>query len=119
MLGALRAGGIRIELDDFGNGYSSFATLRDLPLDGVKIDRSLVIDDSDPHRRLLAATVDNARHLGLTVVAEGIEDTTTLDLVRRLGCETAQGFHLGRPVAADELRRLLGVPRPVEDSPSI
>ena len=119
VLGALRAGGIRIELDDFGNGYSSFATLRDLPLDGVKIDRSLVIDDSDPHRRLLAATVDNARHLGLTVVAEGIEDTTTLDLVRRLGCETAQGFHLGRPVAADELRRLLGVPRPVEDSPSI
>lgn len=115
VLGALRAGGIRIELDDFGNGYSSFATLRDLPLDGVKIDRSLVIDDSDPERRLLAATVDNARHLGLTVVAEGIEDPDTLDLVRRLGCETAQGFHLGRPMDAASLRNLLGAAAPAPE----
>jgi EAL domain-containing protein (putative c-di-GMP-specific phosphodiesterase class I) len=97
-----------IELDDFGTGYASFGALHDLPLDGIKIDRTLVADKTEVGPRLLAATIENAQRLGLTVVAEGIEDAATLDLVRQLGCDTAQGYHLGRPMTSDALRTLLG-----------
>lgn len=79
-----------------------------MPLDGVKIDRSLVVDDTHGGPRLLAATIDNAQHLGLKVVAEGIEDADALELVRRLGCDSAQGYHMGRPMSSDRLRALFG-----------
>jgi EAL domain-containing protein (putative c-di-GMP-specific phosphodiesterase class I) len=108
VLQQLRNYGVRVELDDFGTGYASFGALHDLPLDGVKIDRSLVVDQSHSGPRLLAATIENAQHLGLKVVAEGIEDAATLDLVRRLGCDSAQGYHIGRPMTPEALRALLG-----------
>jgi diguanylate cyclase (GGDEF)-like protein len=108
VLQQLRAAGVLIELDDFGSGFTSFGVLRDLPLDGLKIDRTLVIDTTDGGPRLLAATIESARSLGLKVVAEGIEDATTLDLVRQLGCDTAQGYHLGRPMTSEAVRSLLG-----------
>ncbi|MEY2590796.1 MAG: hypothetical protein QOJ67_2780, partial [Acidimicrobiaceae bacterium] len=100
--------GVRIELDDFGSGHTSFGALNDLPLDGLKIDRSLVVDPSDGGPRLLAATIESAQRLGLKVIAEGIEDAPTLDLVRQLGCDTAQGYYLGRPMTSDAMRSLLG-----------
>jgi diguanylate cyclase (GGDEF)-like protein len=108
VLQRLRAAGVLIELDDFGSGFASFAALRDLPLDGLKIDRTLVIDTTDGGPQLLVATIESARSLGLKVVAEGIEDAATLDLVRQLGCDTAQGYHLGRPMASEAVRSLLG-----------
>jgi diguanylate cyclase (GGDEF)-like protein len=108
VLQRLRAAGVRIELDDFGTGSSSFGTLRHLPLDGVKIDRTLVADRTDSGRHLLAATIEMAKRLGLKVVAEGIEDGTTLDIVRQLGCDTAQGYHIGRPMTPEAVRSRLG-----------
>jgi len=108
VLQELRAAGVLIELDDFGSGFTSFGVLRALPLDGLKIDRTLVIDTTDGGPRLLAATIESARGLGLKVVAEGIEDAATLDLVRQLGCDTAQGYHLGRPMSSEAVRSLLG-----------
>ena len=108
VLQQLRAAGVLIELDDFGSGFTSFGVLRDLPLDGLKIDRTLVTDTTDGGPRLLAATIESARSLGLKVVAEGIEDATTLALVRQLGCDTAQGYHLGRPMTSEAVRSLLG-----------
>ncbi|MEY2437570.1 MAG: hypothetical protein QOF97_2406 [Acidimicrobiaceae bacterium] len=108
VLERLRAAGVRIELDDFGSGHTSFGALNDLPLDGLKIDRSLVVDPSDGGPRLLAATIESAQRLGLKVIAEGIEDAPTLDLVRQLGCDTAQGYYLGRPMTSDAMRSLLG-----------
>jgi diguanylate cyclase (GGDEF)-like protein len=124
VLQSLRAAGIRVELDDFGTGYASFSALHDLPLDGIKIDRSLVIDNTGIGSRLLAATIENAHRLGLTVVAEGIEDAATLDLVRDLGCNSAQGYHLGRPMTSNALHSLLGSatsgapPAPAGSTPS-
>jgi diguanylate cyclase (GGDEF)-like protein len=106
----LRANGIRIELDDFGSGYASFKALQELPLDGVKLDRSLVADEEPGGRQLLAATVDISRRLGLTVVAEGVEDGGALEAVQSLGVDTAQGFLLSQPLPAADIRRLLGVP---------
>jgi diguanylate cyclase (GGDEF)-like protein len=103
VLRGLRALGIRIELDDFGSGYASLKALRRMDLDGIKVDRELVNDWGQGTRSLLAATIDMGRQLGLYVVAEGIEDETGLDAVRRLGVDVAQGYHLARPMTADAL----------------
>ena len=108
VLQSLRAAGVRVELDDFGSGYSSFGLLHDLPLDGLKIDRTLVVDLMGGGPLLLAATIEDAQHRGLKVVAEGIEDAATLERVRDLGCDTAQGYHIGRPMTSEAVRALLG-----------
>jgi diguanylate cyclase (GGDEF)-like protein len=108
VLQALRGMGIRIELDDFGSGYASFKVLHELTLDGVKIDRDLTNDSGAEGQSLLAATIEIGRRLGLKVVAEGIEDQAGLDKVQRLGVDTAQGYHLARPMTAEALLLLLG-----------
>jgi diguanylate cyclase (GGDEF)-like protein len=107
VLRRLRAIGIRVELDDFGSGHTSFSALHDLPLDGVKLDRTLITNQSNGDTRLLAGTIELARSLGLKIVAEGIEDAATLALVRRLGCDTAQGYHLARPTNPAAIHALL------------
>jgi diguanylate cyclase (GGDEF)-like protein len=112
VLGELRAMGVRIELDDFGSGYASARTLRDMPLDGIKVDRELVNDFSPSGRSLLAATFDMGRVLSLYIVAEGIEDEAGLDGIRTLGADVVQGYHLGRPMTADSVRSLLNGGQP-------
>jgi diguanylate cyclase (GGDEF)-like protein len=107
VLQGLRSIGVRIELDDFGSGYASFKALHELPLDGVKIDRDLVNDVDLDGQSLLAATIDIGRRIGLKIVAEGIEDVRGLELVRRLGVDTAQGYHLARPMTAPAVRALI------------
>jgi diguanylate cyclase (GGDEF)-like protein len=107
VLSELRAMGVRIELDDFGSGYASARTLRDMPLDGIKVDRELVNDFTPSGRSLLAATFDMGRVLRLYIVAEGIEDEEGLDGIRTLGADVVQGYHLGRPMSADAVRGLL------------
>ncbi|MCW2857663.1 MAG: Diguanylate cyclase protein [Marmoricola sp.] len=96
-LEALRAAGVVISLDDFGTGYQSSAQLSRLPIDVLKIDRQFVVTDSDSARSLLELMIKAAHAFGMRVVAEGIETTQQLELVVELGCEYAQGFHLGRP----------------------
>jgi diguanylate cyclase (GGDEF)-like protein len=108
VLQRLRSNGIRVELDDFGSGYASFGTLHGLPLDGVKIDQGLISDQAQGDTRLLAATIEMARRLGLTIIAEGVEDVDTLKLISELGCDVAQGYHMARPMTPESLRLLLG-----------
>ena len=103
-----REAGIRIELDDFGAGYASFERLRSLPLDGVKIDRSIVQEQGAG--KLLTATVELAHELGLYVVAEGIEDVETARAISAAGCDRAQGYLFARPVPAAALLELLRLP---------
>ena len=105
VLERLRALGVRLSLDDFGTGHSSLAYLKRLPLDEVKIDRSFVIgmsEDSDD-AAIVRSTIDLARHLGLGVVAEGVESAAILSDLADLSCDVAQGFYLSRPLPADEL----------------
>jgi EAL domain-containing protein (putative c-di-GMP-specific phosphodiesterase class I) len=98
-LSRLRELGFRLSIDDFGTGEASLAYLADLPSDELKLDRRFVarIVDSDRERAIVSSTIGLAHSLGQIVVAEGIEDAATLALLRRLGCDQAQGFHLGRP----------------------
>jgi len=97
--------GVRVAIDDFGTGYSSLSYLRRLPVDEIKIDRSFVIDlaDTVDHALIVGAIVGLGHNLGLRVAAEGVEDQATLDLLRSMGCDSAQGYYLGRPMPAEEV----------------
>ncbi|MBP1805846.1 putative bifunctional diguanylate cyclase/phosphodiesterase [Rubellimicrobium aerolatum] len=101
----LRAAGFPIALDDFGTGYSSIGYLRQMGFDTLKIDRSYVADLHDRIERqaLLNAMIELAHALGLEVVCEGVEAEDDLRIVRELGCDLAQGYHLGRPMALGDL----------------
>lgn len=103
MLEALSAMGVRLAMDDFGTGYSSLSYLKRHPFDVLKIDRSFVRDLSGDaeDRALVGAAIRMGQALGLQVVAEGVETTTQLDYLREMGCDLAQGYLFGTPVAAD------------------
>ena len=100
----LSALGVGLSVDDFGTGYSSLANLKRLPIQELKIDRSFVspmlVDESD--LIIVRSTINLGHDLGLTVIAEGVEDEATLRRLALLGCDLAQGFHLSRPLPGDE-----------------
>jgi diguanylate cyclase (GGDEF)-like protein len=107
VLGEAKAMGASTSIDDFGTGYSSLAYLKHLPLDEIKIDcafvRGMRSETSDAV--IVRSIIDLGHDLGLSVVAEGVEDAETAQLLTSLGCDRAQGFHLGRPVLPTELAR--------------
>ena len=105
----LREDGLRIEIDDFGTGYSSLSSLKQLPVDTLKIDRSFIrhIDTSDSDEAIVAAILTLARNLGFQVVAEGVETLAQLQVLGRHGCEIAQGVYFSRPLPAEDCRELL------------
>jgi diguanylate cyclase (GGDEF)-like protein len=109
-LADLRALGIGIALDDFGTGYSSLGSLRSLPIDKVKIDRSFVSGlhaDDQASLEFVRTVVDLGRALGLRTVAEGIEEEEQVRILRQLRCDEGQGFHLGRPMELARIGQLL------------
>ena len=96
--------GFKLSIDDFGTGYSSLAYLKRLPVNELKIDKSFVMSmerDQDD-AKIVRSTIDLAHNLGLTVVAEGVENAKVLELLRELDCDEAQGYHMGRPMPASE-----------------
>ncbi|MFM2343295.1 MAG: hypothetical protein RLZZ592_2948 [Pseudomonadota bacterium] len=113
-LSALRQRGVLIALDDFGTGYSSMATLRDLPIDVMKVDRAFVKDlGSDASAQAITrAILTLAQSLGKHTVAEGIETPAQAEALRQLGCDELQGYLFGRPVPAAEFERQLPLPLP-------
>jgi diguanylate cyclase (GGDEF)-like protein len=108
-LDRLKALGVRMSLDDFGTGHSSFARLRDLHMSELKIDQSFVtgLGMRTADEPILRSIIELARNLGLTTVAEGVEDESTLTRLREFGCDQAQGFHLGRPMTPGRFEHLL------------
>jgi diguanylate cyclase (GGDEF)-like protein len=104
------ATGVGLHLDDFGTGYSSLATLHQFPFDALKIDRSFVgsiMHGEAGNGVLVGSTVALAHSLGLSVIAEGIEEPDQVQRLRALGCEYGQGFLFSRPVSAAQIRTLL------------
>ena len=98
----LRARGFKIEMDDFGSGYSSLSMLTSLPVDVLKMDMKLVKDIQHDAKALhiVEAVLDMAHYMSLTVVAEGVEDKEQYELLRSCGCELVQGWYLSKPVPA-------------------
>ena len=106
ILQALRGRGIRLALDDFGTGYGTLASLHVLPIDVVKLDRTLAVPAGDPDRgtALRRSVVSISRTLGMLVVGEGIETAEQAADLTRLGCDLGQGYFFGRPEPVTRLR---------------
>ena len=115
----LHAMGLRLVVDDFGTGYSSLAYLKRLRPSKIKIDRSFIRDlpDDADDREVVAAIVQLARALGITVVAEGVETEAQRALLGRLGCDALQGYLTGRPAPPDKL--LLAAPARPQAGPEL
>jgi EAL domain-containing protein (putative c-di-GMP-specific phosphodiesterase class I) len=98
---------VRLSVDDFGTGYSSMAYLKVLPVDELKVDRSFVKDMTRDtgDSVLVQSAVDLGHNLGLTVVAEGVEDLETLMALQAIGADIAQGYYIGRPMDTESLMR--------------
>ena len=102
-LHALKALGCKLSIDDFGTGYSSYATLRNLPVDELKIDMSFVrsMDRVPKDAMIVRSIIEVAHNLDLSVVAEGVENEEISQQLARLGCDEAQGWHIGRPMPVE------------------
>ena len=111
-LAALSRAGVSIAIDDFGVGYSSLSRIRQLRVNRVKIDRSLVtgLNEAGDKRGLVQAVIDLGKALSLEVVAEGVETETDLIALREMGCPFAQGYHLGRPMPAEAMLEAFAAP---------
>jgi EAL domain-containing protein (putative c-di-GMP-specific phosphodiesterase class I) len=120
-LQALKEIGVMIAIDDFGTGYSSLAYLRRFPVDVLKIDRSFVaeMDGSADATALIRTLVELGRALGIMTLAEGIEETAQLEVLRREQCDSGQGFIFSRPVEPEAIDALLRIPEhtPLARSP--
>lgn len=109
VLTRLRLKGFRLAIDDFGTGYSSLVQLQRMPFSELKIDRAFVSEmlTNRECRTIAEIIAELARRLGLHSVAEGVEDEATLQALVEIGCDLAQGYHLGRPMAADSIAELV------------
>ncbi|MBP2301439.1 diguanylate cyclase (GGDEF)-like protein/PAS domain S-box-containing protein [Azospirillum picis] len=103
----IKAMGVQVSIDDFGTGYSNLSYIGRLAVDKLKIDRSFIADLTSNHdsARITAAVIQMAHSLNLTAVAEGVEDAGTLEALRQLRCDVAQGYFLGRPGPAEAVER--------------
>jgi EAL domain-containing protein (putative c-di-GMP-specific phosphodiesterase class I) len=100
----IQALGVRLVFDDFGTGFASLSYLKKFPLDGLKIDRSFVLGllSNPDDAAIVSSTIGLSKQLGLSVIAEGIEDRATADFLISMGCGEGQGYFFGRPMPASE-----------------
>ena len=108
MVKKLRKGGFRIEMDDFGSGYSSLNMLTSLPIDALKLDMKFikVICENTKSARLIAIMIDIARLLEVPVIAEGVETKEQMELLKKLGCDIIQGYYFSKPLPPEEFGKL-------------
>jgi EAL domain-containing protein (putative c-di-GMP-specific phosphodiesterase class I) len=109
VVGALRQIGVRMSIDDFGTGYSSLVHLKQLPVDELKIDQTFVrhLATNANDAAIVRSTIALAHDLGLTVVAEGVEDQRACELLAGYGCDVVQGYYIGRPVPVEQVPELV------------
>jgi EAL domain-containing protein (putative c-di-GMP-specific phosphodiesterase class I) len=107
LLARLRAAGIKVAIDDFGAGFTSLAELRNLPVSELKVDRSFIeaLSQQPGDALIVRSVIELSHNLGLTAVAEGVEDPGVLAALTSLGCDVVQGFHVSPALPAEEFRR--------------
>jgi len=111
-LGRLKALGVRIALDDFGTGASSLSYLKNFPIDTLKISSAIIVEvEQEADAAIAGAVIAMARNMKLTSIAEGVETDRQLDFLRREQCDTIQGYLISRPVPAEALRQMIGLPQ--------
>jgi diguanylate cyclase len=105
----LRRMGLRVSIDDYGTGQSTLSYLKKFPMDEIKIDRSFVTQmlENRNDQILVRSTIEMAHELGFHVVAEGVEDAACFNQLSIFGCDSVQGWHIGRPVAIDEIEGMI------------
>jgi EAL domain-containing protein (putative c-di-GMP-specific phosphodiesterase class I) len=115
VIASIRDLGSRIMIDDFGTGHSSLQRMRDIPLDGLKIDRTFVdqLTENHQNRAIVQAIVDLAKNLGLTTIAEGVETAASWRALALMGCDSLQGFLVARPMGVAPLASWLRTYEPV------
>jgi diguanylate cyclase (GGDEF)-like protein len=109
ILTSLRSDGINISIDDFGTGYSSLSYLKRLPVDELKIDKSFVLNmmQDEGDAKIVKSVIDLAHNFDLAVVAEGVENQESLEQLAEMGCDSAQGFYIARPMPFEDLKKWL------------
>ena len=105
----LRSDGFRIEMDDFGSGYSSLSMLSSLPIDALKMDMKFIQNAAADNRefRLIELILDIAEFLGVPVIAEGVETENQMTMLKDAGCDLVQGYYFSKPVPAPEFEKLI------------
>jgi EAL domain-containing protein (putative c-di-GMP-specific phosphodiesterase class I) len=111
-MAAFRDMGVRLSLDDFGTGYSSLSYVMNLPIDKLKIDRSFILNMEEDKRgaAIVSAIIAMAHSLGLSVIAEGVEKESHLQLLRTMHCDIVQGYYISHPLPADRFARFMTDP---------
>ncbi|MGN0160918.1 MAG: putative bifunctional diguanylate cyclase/phosphodiesterase [Lachnospiraceae bacterium] len=106
MIKRIRNNGIRVSLDDFGTGYSSLSYLKNIPIDTLKIDKSFIdqLGEQKASDIITGSLIEMMHKLGLEVVAEGVETQEQLEILKKMSCDSIQGFYLGKPMNADGMR---------------
>lgn len=105
---SLSARGIHLAMDDFGTGYSSLAYLKQFPLNTLKVDKAFIDDmKTERGRNMVDSIVTIAHNLDLHVVAEGVEQAAQIEVLKKLHCETVQGYYYSKPLSKDEFTEFL------------
>jgi EAL domain-containing protein (putative c-di-GMP-specific phosphodiesterase class I) len=109
MLERIRSLGVKVSIDDYGTGYSSLAYMKELPVDTLKIDRCFIdkLDRDSADRAIVNSTIVLARHLGMKVLAEGVETQAQLSTLQAFSCDEVQGYFFSHPLPEREFRSML------------
>lgn len=110
LLDQLHADGFTMSMDDFGSGYSSLGMLQNLPVDVIKMDRCFFVNQKDAQRTytIVGSVIEMATKLGISIVAEGVEEKEQIDFLRELNCDMAQGYFFAKPMPVHDFNKLLG-----------
>lgn len=109
LLNEIKAAGLMLSIDDFGTGYSSLSYLKQFPVDKLKIDQSFIfnINQNEADKAIVNTIVDLGKNLGLTLIAEGVEEQSHLDILKEMGCHEIQGYYFSRPLPVTKLHEFL------------
>lgn len=121
ILHKVREAGIMVSIDDYGTGQSTLSYLRGFPANEIKIDQSFIklMASNDVDRLMVGSTIQMAHQMNFKVVAEGVEDEASLNLLRKFGCDVAQGWHIGKPIDAMSFAKTWVLPQDIIEAKNV